>query len=113
MNCDIPYVCAGVRLQKVRGKNEGVGGEEVGSAGAARIDLPTSVQIIPSVNPYLLTIDMWWLSCLTLLALLSLVKALSSSGNRLLVVTEEVSDKTKYSTFWGDLEGMQEPACPL
>ncbi|KAI9812309.1 MAG: oligosaccharyl transferase glycoprotein complex, beta subunit [Pycnora praestabilis] len=41
---------------------------------------------------------------LLLLALLSVVQALSSSGNRLLVVIEELGDKAKYSKFWGDLE---------
>ena len=51
-------------------------------------------------------INMQWLWSLSLLALLSLVQALSSSGNRLLVVVEEATDKAKYSTFFGDLEGM-------
>ena len=41
---------------------------------------------------------------LLLLGLISLVQALSSTGNRLLVVLEEASDKTKYSSFFGDLE---------
>lgn len=40
------------------------------------------------------------------LALLGLVHALSSAGNRLLVVIEEAGDREKYSQFWGDLEGM-------
>lgn len=40
------------------------------------------------------------------LALLSLVQALSSTGTRLLVVVEEAAEKAKYSTFWEDLEGM-------
>jgi hypothetical protein len=43
-----------------------------------------------------------------LLGLLSLTQALSSSGNRLLVVIEEAAEKDKYSQFWGDLEGMFE-----
>jgi len=47
----------------------------------------------------------WNLSFL-LLGLLSLTRALSSSGNRLLVVIEEAAEKDKYSQFWGDLEGM-------
>ncbi|KAI5204173.1 oligosaccharyl transferase subunit beta [Aureobasidium subglaciale] len=41
---------------------------------------------------------------LLLLGLVSLVQALSSTGNRLLVVLEESSDKSKYSSFFGDLE---------
>jgi hypothetical protein len=41
---------------------------------------------------------------LLLLGLVGLVQALSSTGNRLLVVLEEASDKSKYSSFFGDLE---------
>lgn len=41
---------------------------------------------------------------LLLLGLVSLVQALSSTGNRLLVVLEEAADKSKYSSFFGDLE---------
>lgn len=48
---------------------------------------------------------MRWLLTLGLLTLLSLVQALSSNGNRLLVVIEEGTEKEKYSQFWGDLEG--------
>ena len=48
---------------------------------------------------------MRWLLSLSLLALVSLAQALSSTGNRLLVVIEEAAEKTKYSQFWGDLEG--------
>lgn len=48
---------------------------------------------------------MRWLVSFFLLALLALVQGLSSSGNRLLVVIEEVAEKEKYSQFWGDLEG--------
>lgn len=47
----------------------------------------------------------WLFSCL-LLGALGLVRALSSSGSRLLVVIEEITDKEKYSKFWVDLEGM-------
>lgn len=49
---------------------------------------------------------MRWLVPFYALALLGLVHALSSSGNRLLVVIEEAGDREKYSQFWGDLEGM-------
>jgi oligosaccharyltransferase complex subunit beta len=45
------------------------------------------------------------LSLLLLLALLSLVQALSSTGDRLLVVLEDESEKSSFSQFWGDLEG--------
>lgn len=48
---------------------------------------------------------MRWLLSFFLLALLSLVQALSSSGNRLLVVIEEAAEQSKYSKFWTDLEG--------
>ncbi|KAL6718884.1 oligosaccharyl transferase glycoprotein complex, beta subunit [Lecanora helva] len=48
---------------------------------------------------------MQWFSSFLVLALLSLVQALSSTGNRLLVIVEEAAEKTKYSKFWGDLEG--------
>ncbi|KAL9031585.1 MAG: hypothetical protein Q9196_000387 [Gyalolechia fulgens] len=47
---------------------------------------------------------MHWLSHLLFLALLCLARALSSSGNRLLVVSEPTAEKEKYSKFWGDLE---------
>jgi oligosaccharyltransferase complex subunit beta len=40
------------------------------------------------------------------LAFLGAVSALSSAGTRLLVVLEEASEKTLYSQFWADLEGM-------
>ena len=46
----------------------------------------------------------WLLSCLVL-ALVGAVQALSTSGNRLLVVVEEAAEKAKYSKFWADLEG--------
>ena len=39
------------------------------------------------------------------LAFIGAVRALSSTGDRLLVVTEEASEREKYSQFWGDLEG--------
>lgn len=42
---------------------------------------------------------------LLLLALLSLVQAISSAGDRLLVVLEDESEKALFSQFWGDLEG--------
>lgn len=39
-----------------------------------------------------------------LFALVGAVSALSSVGNRLLVILEEASEKDKYSKFWADLE---------
>ncbi|KAJ9295163.1 hypothetical protein DTO271G3_6333 [Paecilomyces variotii] len=45
----------------------------------------------------------WFLSFL-LLCFSGAVHALSTSGNRLLVVLEEAAEKDAYSTFWGDLE---------
>lgn len=50
---------------------------------------------------------MRWLVYSCLLALLALVQALSSSGNRLLVVIEEAAEKEIYSHFWDDLEGIR------
>ncbi|KAL8666082.1 MAG: hypothetical protein Q9202_001819 [Teloschistes flavicans] len=47
---------------------------------------------------------MHWLGSFLFLALLGLVQTLSSTGNRLLVVSEDVVAKEKYSVFWGDLE---------
>ena len=51
------------------------------------------------------TIKMRWFLSLLLLGLVAAVNALSSSGNRLLVVLEELGEKEKYSKFLGDLEG--------
>lgn len=41
-----------------------------------------------------------------LLGLLSLVSALSATGSKLLVILEDESDKSKYSQFIEDLQGM-------
>lgn len=54
---------------------------------------------------------MRWLFSFLLLALLSLVQALSSSGSRLLVVIEEAAEKEKYSQFLGGLEGAPKGNC--
>ena len=40
------------------------------------------------------------------LLLVAVVHAASSSGDRLLVILEDVSQKADYSKFLGDLEGM-------
>lgn len=48
---------------------------------------------------------MRWLLSFLLLGLLAVVQAVSSSGNKLLVVLEELADKSKYSKYFGDLEG--------
>src|SRR2546429_1968769 len=40
-----------------------------------------------------------------LLCGLGIVHSLSTTGNRLLVVLEELAEKDRYSKFWGDLEG--------
>jgi oligosaccharyltransferase complex subunit beta len=40
-----------------------------------------------------------------ILGLLGIASALSTSGNRLLVVLEELAEKEKYSKFFGDLKG--------
>ena len=49
---------------------------------------------------------MRWLFSFLLLALLGVAQAVSYTGRRLLVVTEEAGEKEKYSVFLGDLEGM-------
>lgn len=54
----------------------------------------------------------WVLSCL-FLAVLGVVQALSSSGNRLLVVLEDAADKTLFSKFWTDLGGSLRPSVLL
>lgn len=41
-----------------------------------------------------------------LLGLAAVTQAVSSSGDKLLVVLEELSDKPKYTKYFGDLEGM-------
>jgi oligosaccharyltransferase complex subunit beta len=41
------------------------------------------------------------------LGFVSFVAALSTQGSQLLVVIEDVADKSKYSQFWSDLEGKQ------
>ncbi|KAI9777963.1 MAG: oligosaccharyl transferase glycoprotein complex, beta subunit [Geoglossum umbratile] len=41
-----------------------------------------------------------------LLVLVSVVRAASTKGNRLLVVLEDISEWDGYSKFWGDLEGL-------
>lgn len=43
---------------------------------------------------------------LLLLGLVSLARAISTTGSRLLVVIEDAAEKVKYSTLWKDLEGM-------
>jgi hypothetical protein len=48
---------------------------------------------------------MRWLLGLLLLGCLSLVRGLSSSGDRLLVVIEEAAEQSKYSLLWSDLKG--------
>lgn len=52
------------------------------------------------------TTTMRWLLSFLLLGLLSVVQALSSSGSNLLVILEELAEKSKYSKYLADLEGM-------
>lgn len=52
---------------------------------------------------------MHWFLTLLSLALLGFVQALSSSGTRLLVVTEDSAGKDNYSLFWRDLESTHIP----
>lgn len=49
---------------------------------------------------------MRWLFFCLCLAFSGFVQAISSTGNRLLVIIEEAAEKDKYSKFWGDLEGV-------
>jgi oligosaccharyltransferase complex subunit beta len=48
---------------------------------------------------------MRWLLSLLLLGLAALTQAVSSSGEKLLVILEELADKPKYSKYFADLEG--------
>lgn len=41
-----------------------------------------------------------------LFALLGVVQAISSAGPRLLVVQEDETEKSAYSKFWADLQGL-------
>jgi hypothetical protein len=50
---------------------------------------------------------MRWILSFLLLGLLAVVQAASSSGNKLLVVLEELAEKSKYSKYLGDLEGTE------
>lgn len=47
-----------------------------------------------------------------LLLLAAVAQAVSSSGERLLVVLDDVAEKAGYSKFFGDLEG-ELPAIPI
>jgi hypothetical protein len=49
-------------------------------------------------------LTMRWLFSFLLLWLPVAISALSSSGNRVLVVLEDTAAKDKYSQFWSDLE---------
>jgi oligosaccharyltransferase complex subunit beta len=48
---------------------------------------------------------MRWCLALLVCCFLAAVNALSSSGSRLLVVLDESTEKSAYSTLWSDLEG--------
>ncbi|KAJ5947696.1 hypothetical protein N7466_000711 [Penicillium verhagenii] len=48
---------------------------------------------------------MRWCLALLVSALVASVNALSSSGSRLLVVLDDTTEKSAYSTLWSDLEG--------
>jgi oligosaccharyltransferase complex subunit beta len=54
---------------------------------------------------------MRWLFSFLVLALVSVVSAVSTKGNKLLVVLGDKSEKDNYSKFWGDLEGEFELNC--
>jgi hypothetical protein len=56
-------------------------------------------------TPHNITIMRWIFSFLLLVAT-AVVQAVSSSGNKLLVVLEELADKSKYSRYLSNLEGM-------
>lgn len=53
-----------------------------------------------SQHPFTMLLRIWGL----LLSLVSIVSALSATGNKLLVILEEESERNKYSQFWADLE---------
>ncbi len=48
---------------------------------------------------------MRWLLYISLSLLWAIAGAISISGNRILVVLEELGERGKYSKFWSDLEG--------
>lgn len=48
---------------------------------------------------------MRWCLALLLCCFLAAVNALSSSGSRLLVVLDDSTEKSSFSTLWSDLEG--------
>lgn len=49
---------------------------------------------------------MRWLLSLLLLGIASVVQAVSHSGNRLLVLLDDLADKSKYSKYFQDIEGI-------
>jgi hypothetical protein len=55
---------------------------------------------------------MRWLLSFLLLGLAAVAQAVSSSGSKLLVVLEELADKTKYSKYLGDLESKDNSIIP-
>lgn len=48
---------------------------------------------------------MQWLFYISLSLVWAVAQALSTSGDRVLVVLEELGERSKYSKFWSDLEG--------
>lgn len=48
---------------------------------------------------------MRWLFSILLLGLLCLASAVSTTGNRLLVVLDDIAEKENYGRFFGDLKG--------
>jgi hypothetical protein len=56
-------------------------------------------------NYFTYTTTMRWLFSFLLFGILGVVRAVSYSGNRLLVVLEEESEREKYAVFLGDLSG--------
>ena len=48
---------------------------------------------------------MRWLFALLLAPFLTLTLALSSSGNRLVVISEDAAEQKKFSKLFGDLKG--------
>jgi hypothetical protein len=52
---------------------------------------------------------MRWFLSLAFVALWSLACAVSSAGDRLLVVSDDSADQDKYSMLWKDLKGKGQP----
>lgn len=70
----------------------------------SRTRTPSCLSCFPTPSSSGFCMMRWCLSFL-LFCFLAAVHALSSSGNRLVVILEEAAEKDLYSSFWEDLQG--------